>query len=388
MATGTVKWFSDEKGFGFITPDEPGKGPLRPSLGDQRRRLPLPHRGREGHVRGRGRRQGPEGGQRLGHLDPSRFTQTGRPAIVRAVRSSQPRTLPQSVQRPPTGAAPARAVARGHRAAADRAAGGAVGGRSSQTPETSASSVDPAAHVRTIGALDGDGLRGVAPHRAQPVAPRPRGPSPRPRRGAPRGTSRSLLGALCATAALIGRSGRGRPPGRGPSRPLVRMGLHRLRSRAAAHVVLLAEEALDGRLLPHERDDDVAVLALSCGRTTRSRPRASRRRSSTRRGTRRMYSPSSPPAACGTSMYSSMFSSARIGWPAATVADEREPPPRAPSAHRRRPSRPPGRAAPARAAWTGRAAAGRGARGFARCAVHRRRRREATALPMSRTVGG
>ena len=35
MATGTVKWFSDEKGYGFITPGRRGQGPLRAPLAIQ-----------------------------------------------------------------------------------------------------------------------------------------------------------------------------------------------------------------------------------------------------------------------------------------------------------------------------------------------------------------
>ena len=51
MATGTVKWFNDEKGFGFITPGRGWEGPLRPSHGHQRLGLQVARRGREGHLR-------------------------------------------------------------------------------------------------------------------------------------------------------------------------------------------------------------------------------------------------------------------------------------------------------------------------------------------------
>ncbi len=68
MATGTVKWFNDDKGFGFITPDDQSKDLFvhhTAIIGDGYR---LARRGREGLLRRRARRQGAEGRQRSGRL--------------------------------------------------------------------------------------------------------------------------------------------------------------------------------------------------------------------------------------------------------------------------------------------------------------------------------
>ena len=68
MPTGTVKWFSDEKGYGFITPDEGDKDYFVHHTGIDACGRRLPRRGRQGRVRDRVRRQGAEGHKRQARL--------------------------------------------------------------------------------------------------------------------------------------------------------------------------------------------------------------------------------------------------------------------------------------------------------------------------------
>ena len=67
MATGTVKWFSDEKGYGFITPDDGSKDLFVHHSGISRRGLQVPVRRCEGRVRGDRGAEGPPGDERTSH---------------------------------------------------------------------------------------------------------------------------------------------------------------------------------------------------------------------------------------------------------------------------------------------------------------------------------
>ena len=78
MATGTVKWFSDEKGFGFITPDDQGKDLFVHHTGIAGSGFKSLAEGAKVSYDAEDGPQGPERGERPAALSPARLARLHR----------------------------------------------------------------------------------------------------------------------------------------------------------------------------------------------------------------------------------------------------------------------------------------------------------------------